>query len=118
MPAGTRVHAAPGDEPPAGFGATHTVIDGVSSGACFGTTLHGIFDGDGFRQQFLTAVAARRGKRWVSDGVRLEDLRQAAVEHLADVLDEHLDLAAIERLIASPPPRMAMPTATTTGSTS
>lgn len=78
-------------------------LDGVRDGRFCGTTLHGVFDADAFRHRFLAEVAARRGKRWVSDGTSLEALRVAAVDSLADALEAHLDLGAVERLITWAP---------------
>ncbi|MCX7619293.1 MAG: cobyric acid synthase [Acidimicrobiales bacterium] len=75
-------------------------LDGVRAGRFVGTTLHGLFDADEFRRNFLGQVAASRGKRWYSDGPSLEALRTAAVDSLADVLEERLDLDAVEQLIA------------------
>ncbi|MFP5489836.1 MAG: cobyric acid synthase, partial [Acidimicrobiia bacterium] len=84
-------------------------LDGVRSGRACGTTLHGVFDADVFRHRFLAQVAERRGKRWASDGTSLDALRTAAIDQLADALEAHLDLTAVERLIAW------TPTPTTTG---
>lgn len=80
-------------------------VDGVRVGAVCGTTLHGIFDADEFRHRFLADVAQRRSKRWESDGTSLDALRSAAIDQLADAFEAHLDLDAIERLIAWTPPR-------------
>lgn len=77
-------------------------VDGVRSGAVCGTTVHGLFDSDEFRRAFLTDVATRRGKKWVSDGVDLAALRGAAIDGLADAIEAHLDLDAVERLITTP----------------
>lgn len=80
-------------------------IDGVRDGRVYGTTLHGVLDADAFRHRFLAEAAERRGKRWVSDGTSLDALRSAAVDQLADAFEAHLDLDAIERLIAWKPSR-------------
>lgn len=79
-------------------------LDGVQVSAVCGTTLHGLFDDDAFRRRFLEVVAARRGKRWVSDGVCLDEHRSAAIDRVADALDEHLDLAVVESLITAAAP--------------
>jgi adenosylcobyric acid synthase len=75
-------------------------VDGVSVGARFGTTLHGLFEADAFRRTFLTAAAGRRGKRFVSAGASFEAVRQQALDDLADALEAHLDMAALAALIA------------------
>ena len=68
--------------------------------------LHGLFEADAFRQAFLEDVAARRGKRFVSAGVSFDGVREQALEALADALEEHLDMTAIETMIASARPRV------------
>ena len=75
-------------------------VDGVRAGAWFGTTLHGLFEADEFRRAFLAGVAEHRGKRFVSAGRSFQQARTDALDQLADALDEHLDMAAIERLIS------------------
>lgn len=79
--------------------ANGTSVDGVHDGHRFGTTLHGLFEADEFRRSFLRTVATHRRKRFVSSGRSFEQARLDALDHLADALDEHLDMAAIERLI-------------------
>jgi adenosylcobyric acid synthase len=76
-------------------------LDGVRDGRCLGTTLHGLFEDDDVRRAFLAMVAAERGKRFVSAGRSFAAARTAAVDAVADALAEHLDVAALERLIAS-----------------
>ena len=76
-------------------------VDGIRIGARCGTTLHGLFEADAFRQAFLEDVAARRGKRFVSARVSFDGVREQALEALADALEEHLDMTAIETMIAS-----------------
>lgn len=92
-----RVHTN-GGEPFVALDNPHT-LDGVSVGARYGTTLHGVLDADEFRWAFLAAAAARRGKRFISARRAFEQTRIDALDRLADALEEHLDMAAIERLI-------------------
>ncbi len=69
-------------------------VDGV-----VGTTLHGLFEEDGFRAAFLADVARRRQKTFVPAGVSFAAAREAQIDRLADLLESHLDLAAVEALI-------------------
>jgi adenosylcobyric acid synthase len=71
-----------------------------AGGQVLGTNLHGLFDEDGFRAAFLTAVADRAGRTWAPGGVSFALARQAQFDRLADVLEEHVDLDALERLIS------------------
>jgi adenosylcobyric acid synthase len=68
-------------------------------GSYWGTTLHGLFEEDIFRSAFLRQVADRRGKRFAPAGVSFAAAREAQVDRLADLLEDHLDLDALTRLI-------------------
>ena len=76
-------------------------LDGISVGARFGTTLHGLFEADEFRRSFLVEAGARRGKRFASAGVSFAKTRDDSLDALADALEEHLDISAIEAMIMS-----------------
>jgi adenosylcobyric acid synthase len=69
-------------------------------GTVLGTTLHGLLDDDDFRAVFLGAVAARAGKRYGGRG-RFELARQQRIDTVADAIEEHLDLGAVDRLLAA-----------------
>jgi adenosylcobyric acid synthase len=73
--------------------------EGASDGGVFGTSLHGLFEEDGFRTAFLDEVARRRGKRFEPSGVSFAAARDAQIDRLADVLEAHLDMAAVDALI-------------------
>jgi adenosylcobyric acid synthase len=64
-----------------------------------GTSLHGLFERDGFRAAFLTETGRRAGKTFVPAGVSFAAARDAQFERLADLLEAHLDLAALDALI-------------------
>jgi adenosylcobyric acid synthase len=71
------------------------VLDGEDEGATngvdvWGTSLHGLFEGDAFRAAFLGLDAP---------GASFADRRARHIEAIADVVEEHLDMAAVERLI-------------------
>ncbi len=75
--------------------------DGARSpdGRVLGTTLHGLFEADGFRAAFLAEVASRRGKTSPPSGVSFAAAREEQLDRLADLVEAHLDTAAIEALI-------------------
>ncbi len=73
-------------------------------GSVLGTSLHGLFEGDAFRAAFLAAVAVRRGKTFVPSGVSFAAAREAQFDRLADLVEDNLDMAAIEKLIAAGAP--------------
>jgi adenosylcobyric acid synthase len=65
-----------------------------------GTSLHGLMEEDGFRGEFLAAVAGRREKKFVPAGVSFAGARQAQLDRLADMVETHVDMAAIETLLS------------------
>src|SRR5207253_6443292 len=69
-----------------------------------GTTLHGLFEEDGFRATFLTEIGRRAGKTFVPAGVSFKAARQAQFDRLADLVEAHLDLALLDKLIAEGAP--------------
>ena len=73
--------------------------DGAASpdGAVLGTSLHGLFEEDGFRAAFLERIAERRGRAFPGSTVSFPAARQRRFDRLADLIEAHLD---VERLLA------------------
>ena len=74
-----RLDDAYGDEP-----------EGAVNGRFSGTTLHGLFEDDGLRTAFLGIAPS---------GVSFAAAREAQLDRLADMLEAHLDLSAIDTLL-------------------
>jgi len=70
------------------------------SGLIFGTSLHGLFEEDRFRGEFLGRVAAARGKHWQPSGVSFAEARERQIDRVADACATHLDTDALWRLVA------------------
>ena len=66
-----------------------------------GTTLHGLFEEDGFRRAFLGHVAVRAGKTFRSDGVSFAAARDRQIDRLADAIEEYVDCMQLAGLLAS-----------------
>jgi adenosylcobyric acid synthase len=67
-----------------------------------GTYVHGLFDADGFRQAFVSALlAARHGDLGDSQVWSYQAFLEAQFDRLAEALRRHLDLARIWELIRS-----------------
>ncbi len=76
----------------------------AGDGRIVGTSLHGLLEGDAFRAALLADVARRAGRGWTPTGVSFEAARLARLDRLAGALEEHLDLAAVARLVAGARP--------------
>lgn len=85
--------------------ATEAGEDGCAEGAVLGTSLHGIAEGDEFRRALLSWVAARRGLRFVPGEVSFAAAREARLDALGDLIEEHADLNALCALIERGAPR-------------
>jgi adenosylcobyric acid synthase len=98
----TTLHADQAVGPPA---QPWLILDGEGEGAAtldgavLGTSLHGLLESDGFRGELLGRVAERAGTTWPASTVSFPRLREERFDRLADLLEAHLDLRAIERLI-------------------
>ncbi|HET9127957.1 MAG TPA: cobyric acid synthase [Propionibacteriaceae bacterium] len=93
-------------------GACDPFLDGHRRDAVWGTSWHGAFDADEFRRAFLLEVAAAAGRRFVpAADTDVAALKDRQLEVLGDAVADHLDTAALERLIThgAPPglPRLS-----------
>ena len=84
---------------------------GARSGHVLGTMWHGSLEGDAFRTAFLTEVARLTGHVWEPSGVSFAAAREGRLELLADLVEEHLDVAAIASLAmdGAPPDLPVLP---------
>jgi adenosylcobyric acid synthase len=87
-----------------GYEIHHGVVNDDSllhdEGRMLGTTLHGFFDDDELRHAFLGDVC---DEPWTSD-VSFAAVREAQADALADLVEGHLDLDAVVRLIEAAAP--------------
>jgi adenosylcobyric acid synthase len=80
-------------------------LDGCRSGTVWGTSWHGTLENDEFRRAFLTQVAEITGRDFkAAPDTCFADIRDRALERRADLVAEHLDTAALVRLIEGGPP--------------
>ncbi|OBF22812.1 cobyric acid synthase CobQ [Mycobacterium kubicae] len=84
----------------------HGDPQGVVRGAVYGTHWHGLLDNDDFRRAWLAQVAQAAGRTgFVAAGdTDVAARRDAQLDLMADLLTAHLDTAAIDELLAGPPP--------------
>jgi len=87
---------------PSGEGRPWLELDGEPEGCVarsdtvFGSSLHGLFDADGFRSGLLRSVASRRDREYAPAAVGFADELEAYHDRLADWLEA--DLYDIDRL--------------------
>ncbi|WP_433473627.1 cobyric acid synthase [Spirillospora sp. CA-142024] len=75
-------------------------LDGCRKGAVWGTTWHGAMENDGFRRAFLSDVAQHAGRDFTpAPDVSFAALREATLDVLGDLVEEHMDTAAVWRII-------------------
>jgi adenosylcobyric acid synthase len=67
--------------------------------AVFGTNLHGLFEADDFRRAMLSEVARLRGVPFTPSPTSFAASRESQLDRLGDLVEEHLDMPAICRLI-------------------
>ena len=73
---------------------------GCRSGAVFGTAWHGTLECDDFRRAFLAEVAALAGRDFTPQpDTSFAAIRQARLDTLGDLVADHLDHEAVDRLI-------------------
>nr|WP_181697016.1 cobyric acid synthase [Nocardia sp. GTS18] len=76
--------------------------EGSAREAIWGTHVHGVLESDEFRRAWLTEVATRAGRTGftVAPDTSVAAVREAQLDLLADLIEKHLDIPALEELIA------------------
>jgi adenosylcobyric acid synthase len=72
---------------------------GCRVGSVAGTVWHGALESDGARRALLAEVATASGRDWTPGTVSFEAVRQARLDALGDLVADHLDTAAVLRLL-------------------
>lgn len=96
-----RVHPAffritPSDNPLQGEGAVNR------NGLVFGTSVHGLFENDRFRRQFVDVVRERRGFSPLPDPILIyRSISDQNLEQWAQWVERHLDFQSLQRIVYS-----------------
>jgi adenosylcobyric acid synthase len=77
---------------------------GLRCGHVFGTMWHGSLESDGFRTAFLDEVACLVGRIHTPSGVGFAQARLRRLDRLSDLIEQHVDVDAVLRLIDDGPP--------------
>jgi adenosylcobyric acid synthase len=86
--------------------------DGCRLGSVIGTSWHGVLEHDAFRRALLQHVALLRGRRFVPGTTSFADAREARLDVLGDLVEQHLDTERLAALIDGGVPR-DLPSVTT-----
>ncbi|MEU1726483.1 cobyric acid synthase [Actinomadura sp. ATCC 39365] len=79
-------------------------LDGCRAGDVWGTTWHGALENDAFRRAFLADVAERAGRAFVpAPDTDFGRLREARLDALGDLIEQHLDTDALLGLLRDGP---------------
>ncbi|HEV2784916.1 MAG TPA: hypothetical protein VGV67_00900, partial [Solirubrobacteraceae bacterium] len=78
--------------------------DGCRAGWTLGTAWHGALEEDALRRALLRAVAGERGRTFVAGEIAFAELREQRLDALGDLVDQHLDTAAVLALLESGAP--------------
>ncbi|WP_330257380.1 cobyric acid synthase [Nocardia sp. NBC_00565] len=80
--------------------------EGSARAAIWGTHLHGLLESDEFRRRWLREVAERAGRHGfvVADDISVSEIRSSQLDLLADLIENHLDIKGIERLLTDGAP--------------
>ncbi|WP_405165858.1 cobyric acid synthase [Nocardia sp. NBC_01499] len=85
-------------------------IDGAPEGSVrgplWGTHLHGLLESDEFRRTWLHSVAAAAGRAGfvAAQGTSVAEVRASQLDLLADLVESHLDLTELDRLLTDGAP--------------
>ncbi len=78
--------------------------EGCTHGAVLGTSLHAAAECDDFRRGLLAWVAARRGLSFLSGGESFAAAREAQLDALGELIEQHAEVDAIRALLDHGPP--------------
>jgi adenosylcobyric acid synthase len=73
--------------------------EGCMIGAVIGTSWHGLLECDDLRRALLRWVAERTGRDFTPGDASFAAVREARLDTLGDLVAEHVDTAAIARLL-------------------
>ncbi|MEW6738460.1 MAG: cobyric acid synthase [Nitrospirota bacterium] len=75
------------------------VMDGSINNNCWGTYLHGIFENDPFRRGIINNVRKNKNLPPLDLTVRYSEIKDRAIDNLAYVVKENIDMDFIKRLV-------------------
>ncbi|MCG2813523.1 MAG: cobyric acid synthase [Thermodesulfovibrionales bacterium] len=83
------------------FNIQHSTLinDGSINGNCWGTYIHGIFENDSFRRGIINSLREQRGLPPVDSTIKYSEMKEKAIDNLADIVKQNLDMDFINKVI-------------------
>ena len=83
------------------FNIQHSTLinDGSINGNCWGTYIHGIFENDSFRREIINSIREQKGLSPVKSAIKYSEMKEKAINNLADIVKQNLDIDFINRII-------------------
>jgi adenosylcobyric acid synthase len=75
------------------------VLDGSLRGNCWGSYLHGIFENDLLRRSVINHSRQKKGLKLLNTHIDYCKIKDAAIEKLADIVKENMDIDFIKKVI-------------------
>jgi len=75
------------------------IMDGSINNNCWGSYLHGIFENDLFRRSVINYSRQKKGLKPLNAHVEYCRIKDAAIEKLADIVKENMDISFIKKVI-------------------
>ena len=75
------------------------ILDGSINGNCWGTYIHGIFENDSFRRGIINSIREQGGLPPVDSTIKYSEMKEKAIDNLADIVKQNLDMNFINRII-------------------
>jgi len=76
-----------------------STFDGSKNNNCWGTYLHGIFENDSFRRGIINHARKKRKLSPLDSKAIYADIKDKAINNLANIVKENIDLDFIKRII-------------------
>ena len=86
------------------LGVADEFLDGTRSANVYGTMWHGSLESDAFRRAFLIDAPRRAGRSFAPSTVNFSERREARLELLGDLVEQHLDVDALLDLVITGAP--------------
>lgn len=82
-----------------GLNRLNYLLDGSKNNNCWGTYIHGIFENDSFRRGIINSLREQKGLSPVDSAIKYSEMKEKAIDALADIVKENMDMDFINKVI-------------------